>query len=175
LLNHPITVRPLRDPGGVEPKSRTKEDPMRPYPAMRRLTPVALLVVLAACADTGGSAAERAIDDREEWCATVREVDERFKTADNSDGSFEVKQARYERIGELVGELDDGIAVVDATDRDAVRSSLEWTIRLTDALVAADDGRDAERLVEPLYAPGEQIQNAAAPWIRKNCGVDIAR
>jgi hypothetical protein len=148
---------------------------MRPHPTMRRQTPVALLLVLAACTDTGGSAAERAIDDRKEWCATMREIGERFKTADNSDGSFDDKQARYERIGELLSELDDGITVVDATDRAAVRSSLEWTMRLTDALVAADDGRDAERLVEPLYAPGEQIQNAAAPWIRENCGVDIAR
>ena len=148
---------------------------MRPSPTMRRLTPVALLLVLAACTDTGGSAAAPTVDDRKEWCATVREVDERFKTADNSEGSFEKKQARYERIGELIGELDDGIAVVNAMDRDAVRSSLEWTMRLTDALVAADDGRDAERRVEPLYAPGKQIQNAAAPWIRKNCGIDIAR
>ncbi len=148
---------------------------MRPSPTMRRLTPVALLLVLAACTDTGGSAAEPTVDDRKEWCATIREIDERFKTADNSEGSFEEKQSRYQRIGELLRELDGGVAVVDGTDRDAVRSSLKWTMRLTDALVTADDGREAERLLKPLYATGEQIQNAAAPWIRKNCGIDIAR
>ncbi len=148
---------------------------MRPSLMMRGLTPVALLLVFAACTDTGGSTAAPTVDDRKEWCATIREIDERFKTADNSEGSFEEKQTRYQRIEELLGELDDGIAVVDATDRDAVRSSLKWTMRLTDALVTADDGREAQRLLEPLYATGEQIQNAAAPWIRKNCGIDIAR
>ncbi len=146
---------------------------MRPIPIIRRLTSVAVLVALAACAGDGGAA--RTIDDRKEWCAVMRNIDRRFTAWGNSDDGFAVKQAGYGRIGERIADLADGVGVVDASERREVRAILDWGARLTDALVAADDERDAERRVEPIYAAGEQAKiDAGAPWIRKHCGVDVS-
>jgi hypothetical protein len=146
---------------------------MRSIPTIRRLTAAAVLGALAACASDGGTG--HAIDDRKEWCAVIRDIDQRFTTVDHSDDGFEVKQALYKRIGELIGDLEDGVGVVDAPERDRVRALLDWGSRLTAALVAADDERDATRRVEPIYSAAEQEKiDGGAPWIRKHCGVDVS-
>ena len=85
---------------------------MRQIPLIRRLAPAALLVVLAACASDGASAGGT-IDDRSEWCDTIRAVEEQWKAVDSQRRPFEVKQGGYKRIGDLIADLEDGIAVVD--------------------------------------------------------------
>ena len=113
---------------------------------MRRLTPVALLLVLAACADHRRLSRRRARHRRPQgWCATVREVDERFGPADNSDGSFEGASGQVaERIGRnssassTMASLSSTPPIATPSQQSGIRPCVSHR-----ALVAADDGRDA--------------------------------
>jgi hypothetical protein len=142
-------------------------------PMIRRRAPIAFLIVLAACASDGGAAGGGTIDDREEWCAVIGEVDEQFAEVDSSDDDFEVKQAEYARLAVLIADLNAGIAVVDASDRNAVRTSLGQASRITRAIVAAKNEQDAGRRLESIFAEGEERIADGAPWILANCGIEI--
>ncbi len=113
------------------------------------------------------------IDELDEWCAVVGEVDELFTTTDNSSDEFPVKQVSYENIGRLLAQLEDGLDLVEDAARPAVATSVDWATRLTDAFVAATDEQDAGRLLEPLFATSEEDSGAGAPWILDTCGIDI--
>jgi hypothetical protein len=113
---------------------------------------------------------EVGIDDRDEWCAVVVEVDELFYVTDISSEGLVVKQVGYQNIGRLLAQLEDQ---VDASARQAVATSLDLTASITDAWVAATDGQDVERRLEPILAAGEEERVAGAPWILENCGIDI--
>lgn len=134
----------------------------------------ALATLATACGDDGGSTAsvDVGISSRDEWCAVVAEVDELFTTTDNSSEEFPVKQVGYEDIGRLLAQLEDGLDHVDASDRQAVATSIAWARSLTDVMTDATDEQEAGRLLEPIFASGED-GDAGAPWIRDNCGIDI--
>jgi hypothetical protein len=116
---------------------------------------------------------EVGIDDRDDWCAVVDEVDELFDATDNSSEEFAAKQVSYENIGRLLAQLEDGLDQVDAAARQAVATSVGWAVGITDAMVTATDAQDAERLLESAFAASEGESGAGAPWILDNCGIDI--
>lgn len=117
---------------------------------------------------------EVGIEDQEQWCDVVEEVDVRFEEVDNNGGEFAVQQAGYAGIGRLLDQMLTAIDQVDAPAREAVRGSVENAHQLTDAFVDASDFEEAEENFEPIFASGEPIGlPAAVEWIRDTCGVDI--
>ncbi len=114
------------------------------------------------------------INDRDDWCAVVGEVDELITATDNSsEKEFAVKQVGYENTGRLLAQLKGGIDQVDASARQAVTANLDRATSITEAWVTATDAQDVERRLEPIFAASEGESGAAAPWILKNCGVEI--
>ena len=112
------------------------------------------------------------IDDQEQWCAVVGEVDAMFEATDNSDDDFPTKQLAYENIRRLLSQLQDGLDVVDVDAREAVSAAIDQTVAITEVLATAEDEADAEQRLAPLWE-AEDHTAAAAPWIDETCGVDI--
>ena len=112
------------------------------------------------------------VDNADEWCAVVGQVDELFTTVDGSDDEFPAKQLGYEGIRRLVAQLRAGIEYVDEDARSDVGASLAWVTDLVNTLIWARDMAEAETLLEPIF---ERMQDGlpGAEWILENCGVDI--
>lgn len=112
------------------------------------------------------------IEDLEQWCAVIGEVDEMFDVTDNSDDDFLTKQAAYANIGRLVSQLHDGLEFVDAGSRDVVTTAVEGVQEFTHILATATDEADADAQLTPIFE-GEDFTTPAAPYIRETCGVDV--
>lgn len=54
------------------------------------------------------------IDDLDQWCGVVGEIDGMFEETDNSSDDFAVKQVSYENIRRLLTQVHDSLDVVDA-------------------------------------------------------------
>lgn len=134
---------------------------------------VATVPFVASCGTDGDSTASEGFD-RDQWCATAKQVDDRFTSVDNSDDEFSVKQAGYEEIGGLLDTLIDNIDQVDASSRTEVEAAIERAHELTDTFVAAPDEAEAGEQLESFFSEGESVASpAAAKWILDTCGVDI--
>lgn len=117
---------------------------------------------------------EVGIEDQEQWCAVVEEVDVRFEEVDTGGEEFAVQQAGYAGVGRLLDQVLAAIDQVDAQVRDEVRSAVERAHEITDAFVDAAEFEEAEENLEPIFNSGEPIGSpAAVQWILDNCGVDI--
>lgn len=117
---------------------------------------------------------EVGIEDQEQWCEVIDEVDVRFEEVDNDGGEFAVQQAGYAGIGRLLDQMLAAIDQVDDEAREAVRDSVENAHEITDAFVDASDFEEAEENFEPIFASGAPIGlPAATKWIRDTCGIDI--
>lgn len=133
---------------------------------------IATVPFVAGCGSDSDSAADGFDQDR--WCATAKQVDDRFTSVDNSDDEFSVKQAGYEEIGGLLDRLIDNIDQVDASSRTEVEETIERAHELTDTFVAASDEAEAGEKLETFFSEGESVASpAAAKWILDTCGVDI--
>ena len=117
---------------------------------------------------------EVGIDDQEQWCSVVEQIDARFDGVDSSDDEFAVKQADYAGIGRLLDQLISGLTHVEAGVRADVRGAAERAQVITDALVDAADEAEAEANLEAVFATEEPSgADAAAAWILDTCDVDI--
>jgi hypothetical protein len=113
------------------------------------------------------------VDNTDEWCTVVGQVDEAFDTVDNSDDEFAVKQLGYEGIRRLLSQLRTGLEYVDEDARAAVGASLAWATDLVNALIQADDEVEAEAFVTPVFDRMEEGGLPGADWILATCSVDI--
>ncbi|MGH9275321.1 MAG: DUF4399 domain-containing protein [Acidimicrobiales bacterium] len=115
---------------------------------------------------------EVGIDDMDEWCQVIGEVDGLFTDTDNSSDDFVTKQPAYENIRRLISQLHDRLDLVDADQRDAVTTALDGATEIARILATAADEADAEAQLTPIFT-GEDFTAAAAPWIQETCDVSI--
>lgn len=113
------------------------------------------------------------IDDLDEWCAVVGEVDDLFLDLDNSPDDFATKQPGYENARRLVAQLQASLDLVDADQREVVTTALNWAGHLTEILSTAADEADAEAQLAPIFEEPDQIEPADA-WIEQECGISIS-
>jgi hypothetical protein len=113
------------------------------------------------------------VDNVDEWCSVIGQIDELFATVDGSDDEFAVKQLGYEGIRRLLAQVRTGIEYVDEDARSDVGASLAWATDLVTALVWAHDEAETEALVVPIFERMTQDALPGADWILEHCGVDI--
>ena len=144
-----------------------------------RYVSVALALVVAASACRGDDDAavdDAAVDDRDEWCAIVRDVDEQFEHTDNSSDDFRVKQAEYAQIKTQLDRLGTHLDLVDAGVRDDIGASIAFAANVTTAYVTATDEVAAGEALEVLFEDVDEAGTGTLPgsdWILENCDVDI--
>jgi hypothetical protein len=112
------------------------------------------------------------IDDQEQWCDVIGEVDTMFDEADNSEDDFLTKQPAYENIRRLITQLHDGLDAVDADARDVVTAAVEGVLQIAQILATAADEADAEAQLTPIFE-GEDFTTGAESWISETCEVEI--
>lgn len=110
-------------------------------------------------------------DDLDEWCATIKEVDDLFMTTDSSSDDVAVKQAGYAGIDRLLMQLQDGIHLVDADQREVVGRALEAAASMAGLMATTTDQAEIEAALSPIYAADPFTP--AAPWIQTTCDVNI--
>lgn len=110
------------------------------------------------------------IDDEEQWCTVVEELDDLFKATDEAGEDFAVQQVGYENARRLIAQLDAAVDVLDAAVRSDVATTLATGTAITTAFIDADDFESAIAELDTIdRAPGE----AGAGHIEEACGVDI--
>ena len=114
------------------------------------------------------------VENRQDWCGVVGEVDELFTTTDNSSDEFAVKQAAYGGIVRLIAQLTAAIDEVDEDVRDDVQTALDGASQVAQTWVDSADAAAVEAALGELFS-GEGVSTppAASEWIRDNCNVDI--
>jgi hypothetical protein len=114
------------------------------------------------------------VDSRDEWCAVVREVDERFTSIDNGDDDFPARQVAYEGVRRLLAQLSAALDQVDAEARDDVAASIDTGTLIVTTFIEAPDFEAAGAALEAQFGPeGIQSDEPGAMWIADNCDVDI--
>ena len=119
---------------------------------------------------------EVGVDDIDEWCAVVGEVDEMFSTTDNSDDDFATKQAAYVNIRRLFAQLQASLDLVPSDQRDVAATALENQVEFITVFATADDEADAEAKLASLWEPdaeAEAAEEVLAAYIGETCGIDI--
>jgi hypothetical protein len=113
------------------------------------------------------------VENRQQWCSVVGEIDALFESVDNSDADLATKHVGYENIRRLVAQAADGIEHVDAAVQDDVTVSLTFAADLSAALSKVDTPDEADAALAPIY---ERVSDGlpGAEWILEACGVDIA-
>jgi hypothetical protein len=113
------------------------------------------------------------VDNTEEWCSVIGQIDELFSSVDGSDDDFAVKQLGYEGIRRLLAQVRAGLEFVDEDARADVGAALSWAADLVTTLVWVRDEAETEALLVPIF---ERMEDAALPgadWVLEHCGVDI--
>ena len=110
-------------------------------------------------------------DNLDQWCATIKEVDDLFMETDSSDDDVAVKQAAYASIDRLLMQLQDGIDLVDADQRDSVGRALEAAATMAGVLTTTTDMAEIEAALAPIYEADPFTP--AADWIQTTCDVSI--
>ena len=116
---------------------------------------------------------EVGIDDIDDWCAVVGEVDELFATTDSSDDDFATKQVAYENIRRLFTQLQASLDLVPADARDAVATTFETAVEFITVFIDAADEADAEEKMAPLWERGIESEDGAEAYIDETCHVAI--
>jgi hypothetical protein len=114
-----------------------------------------------------------AIESIDEWCRTVEEVDDLFLATDTGDLAFADRQIGYQNIARLVDQLLDAEDLVPDADRQAVIAGVTLAGEFASAIGAAADEQAAGEVFEAVLGDAEETFNAAEPWIKEACGVDI--
>jgi hypothetical protein len=115
---------------------------------------------------------EVGVEDLDQWCEVVEEVDGLFDDADNSDDDFATKQGAYENIRRLMSQLQGQMELVDADQRDVVTKSINTAATIAEVLATSADLAEAEAALVPIFE-GPDDMEAGAPWIEERCGVEI--
>jgi hypothetical protein len=113
------------------------------------------------------------VENLQQWCSVVEEIDAMFESVDNSDDDFATKQIGYENIRRLAAQAADGVDHVDPAARDDVVATLTFAAGLSAALSTADSREAAEAAVAPIFE-GMSDGLPGAEWILEACDVDIA-
>lgn len=111
-------------------------------------------------------------DDLDQWCGVIKEVDDLFMETDSSSDDLPVRQAAYASIDRLLMQLQDGLDLVAADQRDAVGRALEAAATMAQVLTTTDDMAEIEAALTPVYE--SDPFTPAAPWIQDTCDVSIA-
>jgi hypothetical protein len=111
------------------------------------------------------------IEDLDQWCAVVEEVDDKFDETDNSDDEVDVKQASYANILRLTAQLQAGMDVVDADQRATVAEAIDAAATFAEVLSTVTDQAEIEERLAPLYENDPFAE--AGVWIEDTCGVSI--
>ena len=113
------------------------------------------------------------VENLQQWCSVVGEIDEMFESVDNSDDDLATKQVGYENVRRLAAQAAGGVDHVDAAARDDVIASLTFASDLSAALATADSPEAAEAAVVRIF---ERFSDGlpGAEWILEACGIDIA-
>ena len=113
------------------------------------------------------------VENLQQWCSVVGEIDAMFESVDNSDDDLATKQIGYENIRRLAAQAADGVDHVDPAARDDVVASVTFAAELSAALSTADSPEAAEAAVAPIF---EEMSDGlpGAEWILEACDVDIA-
>jgi Domain of unknown function (DUF4399) len=115
------------------------------------------------------------IDDLDEWCAVIDEVDELFEAADTSDDEFAVLQVGYENIRRLIAQLDDGLDQVEPDVRDDLEESLDFAADIATTFSTAEDETTAYATVESVFARFEEPGDLpGTAWVAEHCETDIS-
>ncbi len=113
------------------------------------------------------------VDNTDEWCSVVGQVDELFLTVDESDQEFAAKQLGYEAIRRLVAQLRAGLEYVDPDAQADVGMSLAWATDLVNAFIWARDDTEAATLATPVFERMPEGALPGAAWIEERCDVDV--
>lgn len=117
---------------------------------------------------------EVGIDDRDQLCAVITEVDELFEEADTGGAEFPDRRVMYENIRRLFAQMDAAIDLVDAAVRSDVAQAFAFGSTIAAAFADAADEAAAVAAVESVYGTeGIQSDGPGATWILDTCGVDI--
>lgn len=111
------------------------------------------------------------IDDLDQWCGVMSEVDDLFQATDSSDDELAVKQVSYENIHRLLAQVHERLDLVDADQRAAVTAAIEAASTITEVLVTTDDPADIDAQLAPIFD-----QDPFAPadtWVQDTCNVSI--
>ncbi len=111
------------------------------------------------------------VEDREEWCAVAREVDELTDGHSFEDSDFVELQDVYAKGRALVDQLREGLDHVDPAARGDVGAALDHMWDVSTAVVDAADREAAAPVVEALVADRPAEMGSAATWIGANCEV----
>ena len=132
------------------------------------------VVAAAACRGNEDDSDDAAVEDRDEWCAIVRDVDEQFEHSDTSGDDFRVRQTEYAEIKTQLDRLASNLELVDAGVREDIGASLAFAANVTTAYTTATDEAAAGDALQVLFEDLEE--DTALPgsdWILENCDVDI--
>jgi len=134
---------------------------------------VALALMATAC-DEEDSGSD--IDSTEEFCASIKDIDDRFQAADEDSSDFEKYKDQYREINDDLETLADSMDNVPEESRDAVAESINWAIKLTDLVDESDSQEELEETFfseDGIFAEGDALDPAGAEWILDNCDVEI--
>jgi len=138
------------------------------------LAALVLVPATVACRGEDESSADTAVDDRDEWCAIVRDVDEQFEHTDSSSDDFRVKQAEYAEIKTQLDRLASNLELVDVDVREDIGASLAFAANITNAFVTATDEAAAGEALEVLFEDASEDETLpGSDWILEHCNVDI--
>ena len=132
------------------------------------------VVAAAACRGNEDDSDDAAVEDRDEWCAIVRDVDEQFEHTDSSSDDFRVKQAEYAEIKTQLDRLASNLELVDVDVREDIGASLAFAANITNAFVTATDEAAAGEALEVLFEDASEDETLpGSDWILEHCNVDI--
>jgi hypothetical protein len=112
------------------------------------------------------------IDDLDQWCSVVGEVDGMFYVIDNSPEDFGARQVSYENAGRLLAQLQASIDLVDADQRELVATAVDAAGEMAEAMATAADEAAAEAQLSGMFDASDDIEPAAG-WILDTCRVSI--
>ena len=133
---------------------------------------IALVLLATGCDEEESSD----IDSTEEFCASIKDIDDRFQVADEDTSDFDKYKDQYAEINERLETLLSSIDVVPEADREAVEESVNWAHDVTELVGDVDSQEELEETFfaeDGIMAQAESLDPAGAEWILDNCGIEI--
>ncbi len=112
------------------------------------------------------------VEDLDQWCAVIAEVDDLFQATDSSDDELAVKQVSYENIHRLLAQVHERLELVDADQRAAVTAAIDAASTITEVLVTTDDPAEIDAKLAPIF--DRDPFTAADTWVQDTCNVSIS-
>lgn len=112
------------------------------------------------------------VENQQQWCSVISEIEAMFESFDNSDDDFATQRIVFENTRRLAAQAMAGLDHVDADVRDDVFVSLTFVSDFSAALATADTPEEADAALSAIY-DREPDRPLGAEWILQACGVDI--